>query len=44
MALRKYADGGVQQARAWVEAMLGVQVWSHHLHKQIVGASGHEHG
>lgn len=43
MALRKHADGGVPQARAWVEAMLGLQVWSHHLNKQIVGASGHEH-
>jgi hypothetical protein len=39
MALRKHADGGVPQARAWVEAMLGLQVWSHHRHKQIVGAS-----
>lgn len=44
MARRKDADDGVPQARAWVEAMLGLQVWSHHLHKQIVGASGHEHG
>ena len=26
------------------EAMLGLQVWSHHLRKQILGASGHEHG
>jgi hypothetical protein len=27
--LREHADRGVEQARAYVEAMLGLQVWSH---------------
>jgi hypothetical protein len=49
MALGKHADEGVPQARAYVEAMLGLQVWAHHLHQQVLvgphaGATGHEHG
>ena len=32
MALQKYADGPVDKAREYVEAMLGLQVWAHKLY------------
>lgn len=32
MALEQYADGPVDKAREYVEAMLGLQVWSHKLY------------
>lgn len=42
---------GIDAARAYVEAMLGLQVWSHKLHQCAMSAShedahehGHEHG
>src|SRR5574341_2387907 len=31
--LERHADEGVEQARAYVEAMLGLQVWSHKLYE-----------
>lgn len=36
---RKAADasGGVEAERAYVDAMLGLEVWSHRLYKQMVG-------
>lgn len=35
MALRKHAEGPVPQAREYVEAMLGLEVWSHKLYLAI---------
>jgi len=40
MMLRENADGPVPKARAYVEAMLGLQVWSHRLYRAI-RASAH---
>lgn len=42
MELRERADGGVEANRAYVEAMLGLEVWSHKLY-QATGAPAHEH-
>jgi hypothetical protein len=39
MALRKHAGGPVAEARAYVQAMLGLQVWSHKLYKAIAAAA-----
>lgn len=35
MALQKHAEGPVPQAREYVEAMLGLEVWSHKLYLAI---------
>jgi hypothetical protein len=48
MALQRHAEGPVPQARAYVEAMLGLQVWSHGLYGAIhapahAEAREHEH-
>lgn len=42
-ALAATKDRSVPDARAWVEAMLGFEVYSHHV-LQAVHAGGHEHG
>ncbi len=42
MALKAHAGEGVPEARAYVEAMLGLQVWAHHVHRQLL-AGAHEH-
>ncbi len=42
MALKERAPEGVADARAYVDAMLGLQVWSHAVHRQIV-AEPHQH-
>jgi hypothetical protein len=49
MALKAHASEGVVAARAYVEAMLGLQVWAHSVYKQALAdphahLSGHEHG
>jgi hypothetical protein len=41
MHLESHADAGVPQAREYVEAMLGLQVWSHKLYLAAL-ASAHE--
>lgn len=48
MALRAHASEGVVAAGAYVEAMLGLQVWAHSVYKQALAdphahLSGHEH-
>lgn len=43
MALKEHAGEGVVAARAWVEAMLGLQVWAHGVHQQVT-ADPHAHG
>ncbi len=46
MHLKKHADLGVDEAREYVEAMLGLQVWSHMLYecaKAEPHAAHHEH-
>jgi hypothetical protein len=41
MALQQHAGGPVPRAREYVEAMLGLQVWSHKLYLAIkAGAHG----
>jgi hypothetical protein len=42
MELKARADGDVDANRTYVEAMLGLQVWSHRLY-QATKASAHEH-
>ena len=42
MALKAHAGEGVPEARAYVDAMLGLQVWAHHVHLQLL-AGAHEH-
>jgi hypothetical protein len=45
--LKTHAANGVDEAREYVEAMLGLQVWSHKLYlaaKSAPHESGHEHG
>jgi hypothetical protein len=37
MALKLHADADVVSARAWVEAMLGLEVWAHRVYKQARG-------
>jgi acetylornithine deacetylase/succinyl-diaminopimelate desuccinylase-like protein len=48
MALKAHADESVPDARAYVDAMLGLQVWAHTVHKQVKTEPhrhiGHEHG
>jgi hypothetical protein len=48
MAVKAHAGKGVEEAREYVEAMLGLQVWSHSVYKQVMAdpgahASGHDH-
>lgn len=48
MALKDHASESVADARAYVAAMLGLQVWSHAVHRQIMAAphrhlGSHEH-
>jgi Family of unknown function (DUF6448) len=42
MALKTHAADGVPEARAYVDAMLGLQVWAHGLYKQAM-ADPHAH-
>lgn len=42
MELKAHADGDIDANRAYVEAMLGLQVWSHRLY-QVTKAPAHEH-
>jgi hypothetical protein len=47
-ALKAHASEGVVAARAYVGAMLGLQVWAHSVYKQVLAdphahRSGHEH-
>ena len=47
MELKKRKDGPVAEAREYVEAMLGLQVWSHKLYQCAMAephAEIHEHG
>lgn len=48
MALRAHADEGVPDARSYVQAELGLQVWAHHVYQQIQAdphaGAAHEHG
>jgi hypothetical protein len=49
VSLSEHADEGAAQARTYVEAMLGLQVWAHHVHQQMVAVphgdtTGHGHG
>ena len=44
MALQKDAEGPVPEAREYVEAMLGLEVWSHRLYLMMNAASGAGHG
>ena len=48
MRLKTHANDSVDDARAYVEAMLGLQVWAHSVYKQVmadphVHAGGHDH-
>lgn len=44
MQLKTHADTGVAEAREYVEAMLGLQVWSHKLYlAALASAHGDEH-
>ncbi len=43
MHLKAHADGDLAANRAYVEAMLGLEVWSHSLHEAL-HAEPHEHG
>ena len=42
MDLKKHAGDGVPEARAYVEAMLGLQVWAHSVYRQAM-ADPHAH-
>ncbi len=44
--LKEHAHKSVDDAREYVETMLGLQVWSHAVHERIHGEAhaGHEHG
>jgi hypothetical protein len=42
MELKQHAPEGVPQARAYVDAALGLQVWAHALHRQVM-ADPHAH-
>ena len=42
MVLKSHAANGVEDARAYVEAMLGLQVWAHSVYKQVM-ADPHAH-
>jgi len=48
MGLKDHAGEGVAHARAYVEAILRLQVWAHGVHRQVMAeshahVSGHEH-
>ena len=43
VALRPAPGADVAETREWVEAMLGLQVWAHGVHRQL-HAHPHEHG
>ncbi|MEO3758013.1 DUF6448 family protein [Mycobacterium sp. B14F4] len=43
MALKAHAGEGVSAARSYVESALGLQVWSHHVYRQVM-AEPHSHG
>lgn len=43
MRLEAHAEDGVAAAREYVEAALGLQVWSHGVHRQIL-TDPHQHG
>lgn len=42
MVLKKHAAEGVPEARAYVDAMLGLQVWAHSVYRQVM-ADPHAH-
>ena len=42
MRLKMHAEDSVEDARAYVEAMLGLQVWAHSVYKQVM-ADHHAH-
>ncbi|NLT53954.1 MAG: hypothetical protein GXX79_05175 [Actinomycetales bacterium] len=44
MELRQHADGPVPLAREYVEAVLGLQVWSHQLHLAMAADPHGDHG
>jgi hypothetical protein len=49
LGLRAHAEEGIAQARAYVTAMLDLQVWAHGVHRQVVAdphahLEGHAHG
>ena len=47
LELKAHTDTGVPAAREYVEAMLGLQVWSHKVYLATVAAAhdgGHQHG
>jgi hypothetical protein len=44
MALKPRADEGVVPARAYVEAMLGLEAWSHKLYASASAGPNEEHG
>ena len=49
MTLQAHASDSVERAREYVEAMLGLQVWAHSVHKQVMAdphahLGGHDHG
>jgi len=45
MHLKEYANKSVEDAREYVEAMLGLQVWSHSIYERIHGEAhaAHQH-
>lgn len=43
MRLKTHADDSVEDARAYVETMLGLQVWAQSVYKQVM-ADPHAHG
>jgi hypothetical protein len=49
MALKAHADDSVEDARAYVSALLGLEVWAHSVHKQVMAEphahlGAHDHG
>lgn len=49
MELKEHAGDSTSAARAYVEAMLGLQVWAHTVHRQVMAEphahlGAHEHG
>jgi Family of unknown function (DUF6448) len=49
LELRAHAEESIPQARAYITAMLGLQVWAHGVHRQVMAdphahAEGHAHG
>jgi Family of unknown function (DUF6448) len=49
LGLRAHAEEGIAQARAYVTAMLDLQVWAHGVHRQVMAdphahLEGHAHG